>query len=258
MSLLPFFIPGTTTTINTHQVNAVNFDGSTDLSESSPSTISNSPTFSFSCWLKANSSMDSTGTYGIFRLQTSSSTEVIDIFKTTTSGGLHRITVRMTDTLGFVESFSSDSFTNVLQSSDGWINLLVCGDISDGSNCFMYINNTEIGLTKSTLSSSNIDFSSLDNIIVGKRISSYYHGDVSELWFDPSTYIDFSVESNRRKFITSIGNPVNVGSSGQNPTGSSPYIFLSGDTATWHTNKGTGGGFTENGTLTTASTSPSD
>jgi len=33
---------------------------------------------------------------------------------------------------------------------------------------------------------------------------------------------------------------------------------LSGDTATWHTNKGGGGGFTENGALTTSSTSPSD
>jgi len=81
--------------------------------------------------------------------------------------------------------------------------------------------------------------------------------DVAELWVDNS-FIDFTVESNRRKFISASGKPVDLGSDGSAPTSSAPLVFLSGDTGTWHTNKGSGGGFTENGEITTASTSPSD
>lgn len=65
-------------------------------------------------------------------------------------------------------------------------------------------------------------------------------------------FIDFSNVTNRRLFIDAGGNPVNLGTDGSLPTGSAPDIFLSGDTDTWHVNKGTSGGFTENGTLTTA------
>ena len=40
------------------------------------------------------------------------------------------------------------------------------------------------------------------------------------------------------------------------PTGKSPDICLTGPTEDWHTNKGTGGGFTENGALTDAASQP--
>lgn len=83
-----------------------------------------------------------------------------------------------------------------------------------------------------------------------------YYGDLADLWIDFDNKIDLSVEANRRAFIDAGGKPVNLGSDGSAPTGSAPDIFLSGDTDSWHTNKGTGGGFTENGALTTATTSP--
>ncbi len=79
-------------------------------------------------------------------------------------------------------------------------------------------------------------------------------GDIADLRIDFGTYIDLSVEANRRKFISSSGRPVDLGSDGSVPTGSAPDIFLSGDTATWHTNDGVGGGFTENGALTDGAT----
>lgn len=43
---------------------------------------------------------------------------------------------------------------------------------------------------------------------------------------------------------------------GGNPTGTDPLVFFSGATASWHTNQGSGGGFTENGALTDAATNP--
>ena len=79
------------------------------------------------------------------------------------------------------------------------------------------------------------------------------YADLADLWVDFDNYIDWSVEANRRKFIDARGLPVNLGADGSNVIGTPPDIFLSGDTANWHTNKGASPGFTENGALTQAS-----
>lgn len=79
---------------------------------------------------------------------------------------------------------------------------------------------------------------------------------IADFWLDFETYIDLSVEANRRDFIDASGNPVYLGADGSLPTGSAPDVFLSGDTDNWHTNKGAGAGFDENGTLTTATSVP--
>lgn len=79
------------------------------------------------------------------------------------------------------------------------------------------------------------------------------YGDLADLWVDFDNYIDWSVESSRRAFIDARGLPVDLGADGSNATGTSPDIFLSGDTANWHVNKGTSPGFTESGALTQSS-----
>jgi len=75
-------------------------------------------------------------------------------------------------------------------------------------------------------------------------------------------YMDLSKQANRRRFISDDGKPVFLGDNGEKPTGSKPLVFLSGDSETWHINKGKGeGGFTVFGGkehLVTAPTSPSD
>ncbi len=81
--------------------------------------------------------------------------------------------------------------------------------------------------------------------------------ELADLWFDLN-YMDISVESNRRKFIDGAGKPVDLGATGGTPTGSDPIAYFSRETVNWHTNKGTGGGFTEIGALTDAASSPSD
>jgi hypothetical protein len=69
-------------------------------------------------------------------------------------------------------------------------------------------------------------------------------------------YIDLSVESNRRLFITAGGKPVNP----DLPRAilGTPLIDLRGPASAFGTNNGSGGDFTVTGTLTDASTSPSD
>ena len=80
-----------------------------------------------------------------------------------------------------------------------------------------------------------------------------FNGDLADLWVDFGTYIDLSVPANRAKFYNN--GPVNLGATGNGPTGSAPEIFLSGTVPGWHTNKGTGGGFTMTGTLTSSTAS---
>jgi len=92
---------------------------------------------------------------------------------------------------------------------------------------------------------------------LGSALDTY---DCADYWFAPNVYIDFTQTANRRKFISAAGKPVDLGADGSTPTGTAPAIFLSGDASPtgFQFNKGTGGAFTLTGTLTNATTSPSD
>lgn len=82
--------------------------------------------------------------------------------------------------------------------------------------------------------------------------------DISEYYFAPGQFLDLTTQSNRRKFISAGGKPVDLGADGSTPTGTAPAMFFSGDATAFATNRGTGGAFTLTGSLTNASTSPSD
>lgn len=143
-------------------------------------------------------------------------------------------------------------------SNDTWFHLLASWDLANAANKYVYI--TDVDRTNSlTHTNDTIDYTRAD-WSVGENTGGTgvkFSGDMAELWFDDQ-FIDLSTEANRRKFIDAGGKPVDLGADGSTPTGSAPLIFQSGDTDSWHTNLGTGEGFTENGALTTASTSPSD
>ncbi len=117
----------------------------------------------------------------------------------------------------------------------------------------MYIDDVDVSTTISTLIDDTLDFSGQWHIF--QNGSDGWTGSTADVWID-DTYIDISVEANRRKFINASGNPVYLGADGSLPTGSAPDIFLSGNTEAWHINRGTGGGFFEVGELTTAASTP--
>ncbi len=84
-------------------------------------------------------------------------------------------------------------------------------------------------------------------------------GDISDWWFAPGQFVDWSNPANMAKVRDPItGKPVNLGANGELVTGIAPAIFFSGDATGFATNKGTGGAFSLTGALTNASTSPSD
>ena len=78
----------------------------------------------------------------------------------------------------------------------------------------------------------------------------------SEFYFAPGQYLDFSVQSNRNKFVTAGGTPVYLGTNGTLPTGTQPLIYLKNPYSSYNTNSGTGGNAVVNGTLSACASAP--
>jgi len=107
-------------------------------------------------------------------------------------------------------------------------------------------------------SDADIDYTGTGHAMGGTPAGSkLLDAEIADFYFNQAEVLDLSVSANLLKFRSADGKPVNLGVNGQNPTGTAPIIFFSGDTATWHTNKGGGGGYTESGALTDAADSPS-
>lgn len=116
--------------------------------------------------------------------------------------------------------------------------------------------------TNSGTTDSPIAFSSnVTDIGIGQRNSGsgtpdgYMRGCLTDIYLH-TTYIDIDIASNRRKFIDANGKPVYLGYYGQAPLGVVPHLFLKNPPSNFHVNRGTGGDFTQNGTLTSCHTSP--
>ena len=141
--------------------------------------------------------------------------------------------------------------------SGGWIHFLASVNASNSVGK-VYINDVSETLTSVTLNNANIEWDRTGNA-VGSRIDNgdKINADIAELYVT-NEFLDLTDVDNRRLFIDDNGKPVNLGSDGSTPTSTIPLIYLSGATSGWHTNKGGGGGFTENGTLTDGASSPSD
>jgi hypothetical protein len=131
-----------------------------------------------------------------------------------------------------------------------WIHCLCSVDLTDTAKRHMYLNDEADNFTVGSWNDDTIDFTLADWGVGGcpdgdRKLM----GEMAELWFAPGVYIDFSVEANRRAFITAAGRPVHLGDNGELPTGSSPLVYLGNAFDSFETNLGTGGGFSLNGSL---------
>ena len=146
--------------------------------------------------------------------------------------------------------------------NDGkWHHILFSFDLTNTSNRHRYYDDTVYAGSITTYVDDFMDLSGGNDILVGVSTpggAGKWPFEIADFWLDFGTYLDLSDVNIRRQFIDASGFPVNLGTDGSRPTGSPPDIFLSGATASWHTNKGTGGGFTENGALTDAITDPGE
>jgi len=222
--------------------NAVYFDGTNDYLQNG-STLSNSKQLTASFWLKYEGgstyffSTQAPGVSGLSfrRVNSNKNLEILGANNSNTS----------------IVSIESNSNT-VLDSE--WTHVLISFDLSDPAKRHLYINGVNEFASASIYLDDTLELDA--QIYIGSLNSiSKAQVELADFWIMDG-YIDLSVDANLRKFIDVGGNPVYLGENGELPTGTSPDVFLSGDTDTWHTNKGTGGGLTENGALSTALTTP--
>jgi hypothetical protein len=248
--------PATTVTVSELAVgvNAVNFDGTNDyLTRGAALTgVANTDFLLVSLWFNIR---NLTGTVGFIHFANNSRFDIIRIAS-------DRLKVEFSNVAGAIlwSLETTAPYTNLL--NPGWHHLLVQADMGAADRRQIYIDDAVPSLAvNNTGTNAAIGYAqALTDTVIGAGAAgdNKFNGDLAEVYISHAESLDLSVEANRRKFISATGKPVDLGADGSTPTGAAPIMFFSGPTVDWHTNKGTGGGFTENGALTDASSSPSD
>jgi hypothetical protein len=156
-------------------------------------------------------------------------------------------------TITVVNMYSAGRYTT----SSGWVHLLAAWDGATGSTQ-IYVNDVSDLAAGPTVTNGAICYASTPWGIGGTSAGAL-NADVADFYANLGTFIDLSVTANRRKFDDGNNKPIDLGSTCSNPTGSPPTACFVGAPASWPTNKGIAGGFTDEGpVLTLAPTSPSD
>lgn len=147
--------------------------------------------------------------------------------------------------------------------SGAWICVMLSVDLSDTAKRHLYFGDAN-ELTVNTFTNDTMDFTLADwSVGAQPSGSGKLAGDLAQIMFWPGTYLDLSVQANRRLFYSGDGKPVDP--TNAIATLGAPIIYMhldDGETANNFVanNDGgaTGGTFTVTGALTTSSTSPSD
>lgn len=235
--------------------NAVDYNGSTDYLSRSSAFVggANNSQGIFSSW---------------FRLDGGDGTSLF-FFGADVGAGANSTLIRRNSSNGISIALQNAGPTAIFQfataasyiTSATWHHLLISWDTGFGSGSRfsnLYIDNVSDNiLGTDTGSSFTNNFSTETNLnVAADGGSSLFNGCLAEVYLASGQYLDFSILSNRQKFILN-GKPVSLGSTGSTPTGIAPTIYLPNMAATIGTNAGTGGDFTINGSPANASTSPS-
>lgn len=147
--------------------------------------------------------------------------------------------------------------TSTFVAANGWKHVLASWNLV--TPIFqMYITDVNDSPTSTALTNDTLDYvgsGGRDNFFTDA--SGVANFNIADFWFDPTTFNDLSVTAFRRKFISAGLAPVDLGVTGQLPTGSQPIAFFKGPTTSFLTNLGSGGNFTTfAGALTAAATNP--
>jgi hypothetical protein len=141
--------------------------------------------------------------------------------------------------------------------ASGWVHVLASWDVSAG-RADLYVDDLPDRAATMTMISGAICYDSI-KWGIGGLVDGRLDADVADLYAALGTYIDFSVEANRRLFRDADGKPVDLGWTCKRPTGSPASGCFVGDAETWNVNQGEATGFTLEGNgLAPAPTSPSD
>lgn len=141
------------------------------------------------------------------------------------------------DSSGQNQVFESDNL-NEITSGIACYMMSTNRSASDGSGgtgtISLYRNDTQIAMTRNPTHNNDLDLGP-GYFILGRLAQNFssesFDGCINRVWIDQRT-VDFSVEANRRKFVTASGGRVNYGTDGSKPFGTKPKIFINGNSST--------------------------
>jgi hypothetical protein len=228
-----------------YMASAVNFDGANDylLRGADLTGNADSKTGLLSLWIKMTGS--------------DSANQVV--FTTANN----RIRLRRLATNLFYVSAQNSAGTTILEMNtanaytiaSGWSHILASWDLA-ATTGQLYLNDaSDKAGSDPTPTNDTIDYTDTNYAIGASSAgSAKTDADYADMYLWLGTYLDLSVTANRRLFIDVDGRP--VGRSAAYATLGTPIVALHSGLAAWHTNKGTGGGFSLTGSLTAADGPP--
>lgn len=148
--------------------------------------------------------------------------------------------------------------TSALTDTASWHHVLWSFDMADSGNRHLYLDDTS-DLTAASYTDGSIDFTRSDwGLGATPTGTQKMNACLQEVYINMAENFDFSVESNRRKFIDASSKPVDLGTDGSTPSGTAPIIYLKSAFGSFETNDGGGGDFSVTGSLADCGSSPSD
>lgn len=216
-------------------MNAGYFPGTLRLRRTVITPPANSGAFTFAAWLNMQGG-DGTAQ---------------DLIKFQTAGGNIRFVVRRDSTnkilvmansaAGAALLSGSTSSTNTVIATTGWKAVMISGDRSASAGAGriqIYLNDTAERDTTWADATADIDFAGAPNVAIGGTHGSTANGLNAYLGnelLDIANFVDLSVEANRRKVISALSKPVDVGADGSLLTGVQPGVYMGNpdDYADW-------------------------
>lgn len=191
----------------------------------------------FSAWFELSqlqSGVGITGVSTLFYAQFNNPTNMIAGFGIDLVTRAFKITLTKSPVTSGLQTSITSSPGSISSDSQVWNHVLASWDISGGSfTGSLYINDV-LDLSVTTYNSGVVDWSSgnLKRVLNGNGSSPFdrlFHGTVTDVYVNTQEYLDFSIVSNRRKFITATGGYQGLYTDGHGPTGNSPsYYFIGG------------------------------
>jgi hypothetical protein len=155
------------------------------------------------------------------------------------------------------------SSTNTYTAGAAWHCLALAWDLATGGSFRMNIDGTDEGVVATYTNDTIVHFDSTGRWYFGTREGGVFrfNGGLADIYVRIPAYLDFNTAANLAKLRTTSNKPAYMGRTGAKLTGTAPQLRFHLDknepAANFALNRGTGGNFTENGTLTYASSSPS-
>lgn len=259
--MLPAPVPGLKVgraMLTDYRADAVHFDGSTSLRIGSLAAPLAPTSFSCSLWFRS-SPFNSPPNYHTFFVTDP------DNAYSTFSGVWNSVSQNPGNS--FVSMFDSNgsnndgAYSSVRVDNGEWHNMIFSGTTGDSQNIFaIYIDDQPATGVTSDSAAYTMAFNGLPFRVGDDGFGGGFIGDMADLWIAPGVQLvendgNFNgiiSEANRRLFISADGKPVRPTNF---PTGT---MLFSGNKDIFSINQSTGGVFSVTGTLTNASTSPSD